>query len=216
MTTDWQTLLQPYFNTPAYKALEAFYTHAYATEHTLPPREHLFAAFEYCSFEKTRVVILGQDPYPTPGHAHGLAFSVKPPLAPPPSLRNILKEIRSDIGASIIQYGDLRPWAQQGVLLLNAVLTVRANASNSHANKGWETFTDMVLQRLSEEKEHLVFLLWGKAAQAKKPIIDEEKHLVLTAAHPSPLAAHHGFFGCKHFSQANAYLAQHTLPPIQW
>ncbi len=212
MTPDWQ----PIFDRHLTPELTAFYKTAYAREEVLPAREHLFTAFDLCAFAQTRVVILGQDPYPTPGHAHGLAFSVQPPLNPPPSLRNILKEIRADIGESIIRHGNLRPWAAQGVLLLNAILTVRAHASLSHKGKGWEAFTDALLRTLSDEKEHLVFMLWGASAKAKRPLIDTTRHCVLTAAHPSPLAAHNGFFGCKHFSQANAYLTAHNLSPIHW
>ncbi len=209
---DWQARLKNFLAADELTRLAQFVETAYATEEVLPPREQLFTALELCSFEATRVVILGQDPYPTPGHAHGLAFSVQPPTLPPPSLKNILKEITEDVGPSQITYGDLRPWAQQGVLLLNAILTVRAHHSLAHAKKGWEPFTDAIIRCLSAEKEGLVFLLWGNPAKKKLPLIDTTRHVVLTAAHPSPLSARNGFFGCKHFSQTNAHLSN----PIRW
>ncbi len=212
----WRAVLAPYVAEEAFVRLEAFLTQAYATEEVLPSQDELYTALELCPFEATRVVILGQDPYPTPGHAHGLAFSVRPPLPPPGSLRNILKEITADVGGSTIAYGDLRPWAAQGVLLLNAILTVRAGASLAHAKKGWEPITDGIIRALANEKEHLVFVLWGAKAQAKAALIPAERHLVLTAPHPSPLSARTGFFGCRHFSQINAYLVAHRSEPIRW
>lgn len=216
MTPDWKAHLQPLLQSPETQALRVFVAHAYSTEHVLPPKDRLLSALDLCSFADTRVVILGQDPYPTPGQAHGLAFSVLPPTPPPPSLRNMLKEIEEDVGPAHITLGDLTPWAKQGVLLLNTILTTRAGAPLAHANHGWEPFTDAIIRMLSEEKEHLVFLLWGSKAKAKIPLIDASKHLILTAAHPSPLSAFNGFFGCRHFSKANAYLTAHGLPPIVW
>ncbi len=216
LPNDWHAALSAYLPAEGFARLAAFLDHRYATEEVLPPREELYTALQLCSFDAVRVVILGQDPYPTPGHAHGLAFSVRPPIAPPGSLRNILKEIVADVGGSQISYGDLRPWAAQGVLLLNAILTVRAHASLSHAKQGWEALTDGVIRALSEKKSHLVFMLWGAKAQEKAALIDAEKHLVLKAPHPSPLSARTGFFGCRHFSRANAYLAAHNASPIQW
>ncbi len=216
MPHTWRKALAPYVSQEAVTRVEDFLECAYATEAVLPPQEDLYTALELCSFEQTRVVILGQDPYPTPGHAHGLAFSVRPPTPPPGSLRNILKEITADVGGSAIAYGDLRPWAAQGVLLLNAILTVHAGASLAHARKGWEEITDGILRALALEKEHLVFLLWGAKAQAKLPFIDTTRHLVLMAPHPSPLSARTGFFGCRHFSRTNAYLEAHGQLPIRW
>ncbi len=216
MKTDWRDILYPFLVTPAFSELRSFVDQAYAREPVLPPKEALYTALQLCSFADTRVVILGQDPYPTPGQAHGLAFSVLPPNAPPPSLRNILTEIAADVGSAHITGGDLTPWAQQGVLLLNAILSVRAHAPLSHARQGWEAFTDTIIQAVAEQKEHVVFMLWGAKAKAKAQVIDPRRHLILTAAHPSPLSAHNGFFGCRHFSKANAYLQAHGRKPICW
>ena len=218
MHTDWRDALLPVLRTPEFARLRAFWERAYATDpQTLPPQEALVAALTLCPLAKTRVVILGQDPYPTPGHAHGLAFSVRPPTQPPPSLRNILTEIQADLGRPAhILGGDLTPWAEQGVLLLNAILTVHAHAPLSHAGKGWEPFTDAIIRTVSERREHAVFLLWGAKAKAKIPLIDASRHLILTAAHPSPLSAHAGFFGCRCFSRANAWLTAQGLAPIDW
>ncbi len=216
MKTDWREALRPFLQTPAFQTLRKAVAERYAREETLPPEPCLYAALQLCPLADTRVVILGQDPYPTPGQAHGLAFSVLPPQPPPPSLRNMLTEIAQDVGSSQIRGGDLTPWAKQGVLLLNAILTVRAHAPLAHANLGWEAFTDTVIQTVSARREHVVFLLWGAKAKAKRALIDETRHLILTAAHPSPLSAYHGFFGCRHFSQANAYLAAHGERPIVW
>jgi len=215
--TDWRDVLGGFLASPAFAAVRAFERQAYAQGDCLPPRETVYAALQQCSFAATRVVILGQDPYPTPGHAHGLAFSVRNPVEPPPSLRNIFAEIASDLGRPPhVQGGDLTPWARQGVLLLNAILTVRARAPLSHARQGWEPFTDAVIRAVAERKEHVVFLLWGSKAQQKAAFIDPARHLVLKAPHPSPLSAHMGFFGCRHFSKANAWLAQHGLEPVDW
>ena len=216
MKTDWREALLPFLRTPAFAELRRAVANAYAQGDTLPPEPCVYAALQLCALAQTRVVILGQDPYPTPGQAHGLAFSVLPPNAPPPSLRNILKEIEQDVGSSQISGGDLTPWAKQGVLLLNAILTVHAHAPLSHAGFGWEAFTDTIIHTVSSQREHVVFMLWGSKAKAKMPLIDATKHLILTAAHPSPLSAYNGFFGCRHFSQANAYLTSHHLPPITW
>ena len=216
MKTDWRDALSAFIATPQFAALQAFVREAYAQEQVLPPRETIYAALQRCSLAQTRVGILGQDPYPTPGHAHGLAFSVQQPVPPPPSLRNILKEIAEDVGPSQIQGGDLTPWAEQGVLLLNAILTVRAGAPLSHAGKGWEAFTDEIIRTVSEKGDPVVFLLWGSKAKAKRSLIDTSRHLILTAAHPSPLSAWNGFFGCRHFSAANAFLTAHGRTPIQW
>jgi uracil-DNA glycosylase len=192
---------------------------AYSSEipKVFPPSKLLFNAFEKCSFEATKVVVLGQDPYPTKGHANGLCFSVDATLKKlPKSLTNIIKELQEDIKGSILSSGNLEPWAEQGVLLLNSALSVEEGKPGSHAYFGWEYFTDAVIERLSTEKEHLVFILWGAHAQSKIRIIDETKHLVLKAPHPSPLSAYRGFFGSKPFSQANHYLHQNALPQIQW
>ncbi len=181
-----------------------------------PPGDSIFAALNCTPFEQVRVVILGQDPYPTPGHAHGLSFSVQPGVKLPPSLRNIYKEIAADLGVPISGNGNLLHWAQQGVLLLNAVLTVESGRIGSHQGKGWELFTDRIITVLNQHKEHLVFLLWGNDAKRKGRLIDRDRHLVLESAHPSPLSASRGFFGNHHFSKANAWLINHGLAPIDW
>jgi uracil-DNA glycosylase len=182
-----------------------------------PPGPLIFNAFNHTPFNKVKVVILGQDPYHNPGQAHGLSFSVPAGIKPPPSLVNIYKEIQADIGVAMpAQYGNLTAWADQGVLLLNAVLTVRANEPASHSKIGWMSFTDAVIQKLSDEKEGIVFLLWGKFAQEKQVLVDETKHFVLKAAHPSPFSADKGFFGCRHFSKTNELLAKQGLSPIDW
>ncbi|GDX44208.1 uracil-DNA glycosylase 2 [Bacteroidota bacterium] len=182
-----------------------------------PPGPMIFNAFNTTDFNEVKVVIIGQDPYHGPGQAHGLSFSVQPGVKPPPSLVNIYKEIETDLGIKMPRnFGDLTAWAKQGVLMLNATLTVRANEPNSHAGLGWNQFTDAVIQKLNQEKEHLVFLLWGNFAKVKGLQIDQQKHLVLKAAHPSPFAADKGFFGCKHFSKTNQYLIEHGLDPIDW
>lgn len=181
-----------------------------------PPATDVFNAFKYTPFSAVKVVILGQDPYHGEGQAHGLAFSVHNHIAIPPSLLNIYKEIADDIGAIPPQNGNLTHWAEQGVLLLNTVLTVAANQANSHRNQGWEAFTDDVIRSLNHAPQHIVFLLWGKPAQSKIPLIDQNKHTILTAPHPSPLSAYRGFFGCKHFSQTNYALIEHGQRPIRW
>ncbi len=182
-----------------------------------PPGSLIFNAFEQTPFDSLKVVLLGQDPYHGPGQAHGLSFSVPDGVKPPPSLQNIFKEIESDLGIRMpTNYGNLTHWAKQGVLLLNASLTVRANEPNSHSKIGWMEFTDAVIKVISEKKEHIVFLLWGRFAQEKQPLIDETKHFVLKAAHPSPFSADKGFFGCRHFSKTNALLVKNGIDPIDW
>jgi len=181
-----------------------------------PPGPQIFHAFDATPLDKVKVVILGQDPYHNPNQAHGLAFSVQKGVQPPPSLVNIYKEINTDIGAPIPAHGNLEKWAQQGVLLLNAALTVRAHEPMSHSKIGWHHFTNDVIRIVSAQKEHVVFLLWGAFAKSKQELIDTSKHLILTAAHPSPLSAFHGFFGCRHFSKTNSWLLSHNIAPIDW
>ncbi len=208
--------MQTEFDQSYFEQLTRFVHQEYATHTVYPPGKQIFAAFDSCPFEQVKVVILGQDPYHEPRQAHGLCFSVNDGIPFPPSLQNIFKEIESDLGIPVPASGDLTRWAQQGVLLLNATLTVRAHQAASHQGKGWETFTDAVIHKLAEEREHLVFILWGSYAQRKGEFIDSRRHLVLKSPHPSPLSAHRGFFGNHHFSQANRYLASHGITPIQW
>lgn len=212
----WKQRLQGEFDKPYFEQLTQYVRNEYATGVVYPPGAQMFAAFDACPFEQVRVVILGQDPYHEPGQAHGLCFSVNDGVPFPPSLVNIFKEIADDLGKPTPTTGNLMRWAEQGVLLLNATLTVRAHQAGSHQNKGWETFTDAVIHRLAEEREHIVFILWGSYAQRKGAFIDRNRHLVLQSPHPSPLSAYRGFFGNKHFSQANAYLAEHGYKPIDW
>ena len=212
----WKDRLQEEFDKPYFANLTQFVRSEYASGTVYPPGGEMFAAFDACPFEQVRVVILGQDPYHEPGQAHGLCFSVNDGVQFPPSLVNIFKEIESDLGKPIPRSGNLMRWAQQGVLLLNATLTVRAHQAGSHQNKGWETFTDAVIRRLATEREHIVFILWGSYAQRKGAFIDRNRHCVLQSPHPSPLSAYRGFFGNKHFSRANEYLAQHGYKPIDW
>lgn len=212
----WKAHLNDEFEKPYFTKLIDFVKQEYAAHTIYPPGNKIFYAFEATPFDNVEVVILGQDPYHGAGQAHGLAFSVNDGVTTPPSLYNIYKEIREDLGKPIPKSGNLTRWAEQGVLLLNATLTVKANTAGSHQKKGWEEFTDAVIKNLSDEKEHLVFILWGAYAQKKGAIIDGSKHLVLKAAHPSPFAADKGFFGCKHFSQANAYLREHGKKEIDW
>lgn len=181
-----------------------------------PPAKLIFNAFEHTPFDRVKVVILGQDPYHNIGQAHGLSFSVNDKIQQPPSLVNIFKEIESDLGVPVPQTGNLTRWADQGVLLLNATLTVVAHQAASHQNRGWEEFTDAAIRKLAQQREHVVFLLWGSYAQKKSLFIDPTKHLVLKAPHPSPLSSYRGFFGCKHFSKTNQYLQQKGIEPIQW
>ncbi|OGG65546.1 uracil-DNA glycosylase [Candidatus Kaiserbacteria bacterium RIFCSPLOWO2_02_FULL_45_11b] len=213
---DWHTLLTSEVIKSYFKALEGEISAQYLTKTIYPDRQSIFKAFYLCPFADVRVVILGQDPYHGVGQAHGLSFSVPGEQKLPPSLRNIYKELESDLGQTANTSGDLTHWAKQGVLLLNSTLTVEAGLPASHQGLGWETFTDAVIAKISKAKEHVVFLLWGKFAQEKKSLINETKHLVLTAPHPSPFSAYTGFFGCKHFSQTNEYLKQHGSKPINW
>ncbi len=212
----WLNLLSDEFNALYFDELVRFLKSEYETGMCYPPGHLIFNAFDKCQPNQVQVVIFGQDPYINPGQAQGLAFSVPKGTAYPPSLRNIYKEIESDLGRPSRTTGDLTPWAEQGVFLLNATLTVRAGASGSHQGKGWEQFTDRVIERLGQSTRPTVFMLWGSYAQRKAVLIDESLHLVLRAPHPSPLSAHRGFFGCRHFSQANAWLIANKLQSIDW
>lgn len=212
----WKTQLQTEFDKPYFAQLTQFVRAEYATTTCYPPGNLIFNAFNLCPFDKVRVVIIGQDPYHEPGQAHGLCFSVNDGVAFPPSLQNIFKEIHDDLGAPVPESGNLTRWAEQGVLLLNATLTVRAHQAGSHQRRGWEEFTDAVIRQLNQNLDHLVFILWGSYAQKKGAIIDRSRHLVLTSAHPSPLSVYRGFYGNHHFSRANAYLQENGQPPIQW
>lgn len=212
----WKQVLKSEFEKPYFQTLREFVRSEYATGLIFPPAKRIFSAFDHCPFDKVKVVILGQDPYHGKGQANGLCFSVAPGIQLPPSLQNIFKEIHADLGKPIPKTGDLTRWAEQGVLLLNATLTVRENVAGSHQNKGWEIFTDSVIQILSTQKSHLVFLLWGSFAQKKGQIIDASKHLILQSPHPSPLSAHRGFFGNHHFSKTNEYLSSNGSSAIDW
>ncbi|MEZ4104184.1 MAG: uracil-DNA glycosylase [Candidatus Paceibacterota bacterium] len=214
--TSWQKTLTKEFEKPYFKKLTDKVREAYLKEVIYPHPKNIFNAFSLCPFNEVKVVILGQDPYHGLGQAHGLCFSVPDGEKIPPSLKNIYKEINNDLGKEIPESGNLGRWAKQGVLLLNATLTVRAGYAGSHQGLGWETFTDTIIKTISEQKEHVVFLLWGRYAQAKTSLIDKNKHLILTAPHPSPLSAHNGWFGSKHFSQTNIYLKKHNQKPIEW
>lgn len=212
----WGEKLQSEFDAPYFSQLTQFVRKEYATGPCYPPGNQIFNAFNLCPFDKVKVVILGQDPYHEEGQAEGLCFSVADGVQWPPSLQNIFKEIEGDLHRPAPATGSLRRWAKQGVLLLNSTLTVRAHQAASHAGQGWETFTDAVVRLLSDERENLVFLLWGSYAQHKGAIVDRQRHLVLTSAHPSPLSAYRGFFGNHHFSLCNDYLIQHKITPINW
>lgn len=212
----WKTQLQTEFDKDYFKSLTQFVRDEYKHTPVYPPGKLIFNAFNLCPFNQVKVVIIGQDPYHGPGQAHGLCFSVNDGVPFPPSLINIFKEIKNDIGTDTPTSGNLTRWANQGVLLLNATLTVRAHQAGSHQNKGWETFTDTAIRTLAEQREHLVFILWGAYAQKKGAFINREKHLVLSSAHPSPLSAYNGFFGNRHFSQTNAYLKTHGEKEIIW
>ncbi|OKY87023.1 MAG: uracil-DNA glycosylase [Bacteroidales bacterium 52_46] len=212
----WHKALAEQWEMPYFKTLTDFVRAQYATTTVYPPASKIFAAFDACPFDKVKVVILGQDPYHGPGQANGLCFSVNPGVPYPPSLINIFKEVSSDTGAAAPSDGDLSRWARQGVFMLNSVLTVEQGRAASHASRGWETLTDAAIAALSANREHLVFLLWGSYAINKGKLIDRSKHLVLTSVHPSPLSAHRGFFGNRHFSRANEYLQAHGITPIQW
>lgn len=212
----WHKALAEQWEMPYFKTLTDFVRAQYATTTVYPPASKIFAAFDACPFDKVKVVILGQDPYHGPGQANGLCFSVNQGVPYPPSLINIFKEVSSDTGAAAPSDGDLSRWARQGVFMLNSVLTVEQGRAASHASRGWETLTDAAIAALSANREHLVFLLWGSYAINKGKLIDRSKHLVLTSVHPSPLSAHRGFFGNRHFSRANEYLQTHGITPIQW
>ncbi len=217
ISNSWKEHLQPYFDSPSFNSLAEFVKRRYHETTVYPAPDQIFNAFKLCPFEQVRVVILGQDPYHSPGAAEGLAFSVAHGK-PQPSLRNIFKEIENDTGSpsSVLPSTSLETWAKQGVLLLNSVLTVEKGLPASHADKGWEEFTDFVIKKISEENDHVVFILWGAYAQRKGSNIDRDKHLVIESPHPSPFSAHRGFFGSKPFSKTNQYLIRHDKDPIEW
>ncbi len=212
----WKEILNDDFNAQYFLELKEFLITEKSKYTIYPPGSLIFNAFRLTPFDKVRVVILGQDPYHGKGQAHGLCFSVPARITPPPSLVNIFREIHSDLGISVPVSGNLEKWARQGVLLLNATLTVRANQAGSHQKRGWETFTDSVIRKLSEKRVGLVYLLWGRYAQDKENLIDAKKHYILKAAHPSPFSAYNGFFGCRHFSKVNEILRRHGLDEIDW
>ncbi len=213
----WNHHLKTEIEAPYFKKLTNCIDELTSTQLILPREQDVFNAFNLCSLENIKVVILGQDPYPTPGHAHGLSFSIPKDVRPlAKSLQNIFKEINTDLGKEIPEHGNLERWAKQGVFLLNTVLTVTANEANSHKNIGWQQFTDRVIQLISEQRTGIVFLLWGSQAQKKADLIDESKHHILKSVHPSPLSAYRGFFGCKHFSKANELLVLQQINPINW
>ncbi|WP_341301548.1 uracil-DNA glycosylase [Lysinibacillus sp. FSL H8-0500] len=215
---DWQTILAEELEKPYYQKLRQFVAHEYSTQTIYPPMNDVMNAFYTTAYQDVKVVILGQDPYHGPNQAHGLSFSVKPGVPHPPSLRNMLQELRDDVGCSIPQHGTLTKWAEQGVMLLNTVLTVRAGQANSHKEQGWEQFTDAVIDKLAAREEPLIFVLWGRPAQRKKPLIRQHPtpHVILEAPHPSPLSAHRGFFGSKPYSKINEQLAAWSKQPIDW
>jgi uracil-DNA glycosylase len=213
----WKLMLAEEFGSAYFERLAAFVRSAYSKGTVYPPAKNIFEAFNRTPFDKVKVVILGQDPYHEPNQAHGLCFSVQDGVQPPPSLKNIYKELEDEYGTPFLnRNGDLSHWADQGVLLLNATLTVAAGNAGSHQGKGWEMFTDAVIAKLSAHRENLVFLLWGSYARRKGMVIDRRRHLVLECAHPSPLSVYRGFFGCGHFKKTNEYLAEHNLPQINW
>lgn len=212
----WEKILEKEFNQEYFEKLTEFVKKEYSNETVYPLGKNIFRAFELCPFDQVKVVIIGQDPYHGPGQANGLCFSVNNGVQLPPSLQNIYKELASDLGVSAPQTGELENWSRQGVLLLNATLTVRANQAGSHQKKGWEQFTDAVIKTISDQKENVVFILWGKYAQDKGKVIDRTKHFVITSAHPSPLSAYNGFFGSKPFSKTNDFLLKNLIKPIDW
>ncbi len=212
----WKEILMDEFNADYFALLKEFLITEKSNHAVYPPGPYIFNAFNRTPFDKVRVVLLGQDPYHGKGQAHGLCFSVPRRVPQPPSLVNIFKEINSDLGIPMPVSGNLENWTNQGVLLLNATLTVRANQAGSHQGKGWEIFTDSVIKKISEKKVGIIFILWGKYAQAKETLIDTQKHYILKAAHPSPFSAYNGFFGCRHFSKTNEILKRHGLNPIDW
>jgi len=213
----WNALLSSEFDKEYYLKLDSFLDEAYNKVNVFPQRNDVFKAFESCDFDNLKVVIIGQDPYPTKGHAHGLCFSVKEDVSPlPKSLINVFKELSDDLKIPQPANGNLEQWANQGVLLLNNVLTVEEGLADSHSGKGWEQFTDRVLELINDKKENVVFLLWGKKAQTKGSKIDDSRHCILKTVHPSPLSVYRGFYGCKHFSKTNEYLKKHALKEIEW
>ena len=216
IAADWKALLHEEFEKPYFEELTRFVKEEYATRRIYPRGSNIFRAFDKCPFDRLKVVIIGQDPYHGPNQAHGLCFSVADGVPHPPSLQNIFKEVAADTGAPIPTSGNLDRWAEQGVLLLNAVLTVREHEAASHAGRGWERFTDAVVRAISERKQGVVYLLWGSYAQKKGAIADPIQNCILKAVHPSPLSAYRGFLGCKHFSRANEYLVAHGQTPIIW
>ena len=213
---DWDAILADEFKKPYYLALRQFLKEEYSSKVIYPSMYDIFNAFRYTPYSDVKVVLIGQDPYHGAGQAHGLCFSVKDGVAPPPSLVNLFKELHNDVGCTVPQSGCLTKWAERGVMLLNSVLTVREGAAGSHRGKGWETFTDSVISRLNDRKVPIVFMLWGNYAKSKIPLITSDRHLVLTAAHPSPLSASYGFFGCRHFSKANDFLVSNGMTPVDW
>lgn len=213
---DWDIVLKEEFEKDYYQKLRVFLKDEYANQTIYPNMYDIYNALRYCAREDVKVVILGQDPYHGAGQAHGLCFSVQKGITPPPSLKNIYKELQADLGCSIPNHGELTKWAKQGVLMLNTALTVREGKPNSHANKGWEILTDRIISMVNEKKDPVVFLLWGRNAQNKEKLITNKHHLILKSAHPSPLSAYNGFFGCKHFSKCNAFLKEHNLAEIDW
>lgn len=216
LKNDWAERIGDEFAQPYYKELRRFLIHEYRHHTVYPDMYDIFNALHYTPYGETKVCILGQDPYHGPGQAHGLSFSVQPGVPPPPSLRNIFKELHDDLGCPISNHGCLEHWARQGVLLLNTVLTVRAGAANSHKGRGWEKFTDRVIAELNRREQPVVFILWGRHARAKASMIDTSRHPIITSAHPSPLAAHHGFFGSRPFSRTNRYLIEAGMEPVDW
>ncbi len=212
----WKKVLAGEFEKPYFAQLINFVKAEYAAGTVYPEGKNIFNAFNLCPLPNVKVVIIGQDPYHEPRQAHGLCFSVQDGVEFPPSLQNIFKEIESDLGTPVPPSGNLERWARQGVFLLNSILTVRAHQAASHANKGWETFTDEVIKQISDKTENVVFMLWGNYAKVKGKVIDTKKHLILNTVHPSPLSVYRGFFGCKHFSRANQYLTEHGKTPINW
>jgi uracil-DNA glycosylase len=216
LNEEWLNLLENEFKSEYFEKLKSFLIIEKEKQLIYPPGKLIFNALNLTPFSQTKVVIIGQDPYHGTGQAHGLSFSVPKGVKIPPSLQNIFKELHADISFNIPEHGNLEKWAKQGVLLLNATLTVRAHQAGSHQNKGWENFTDAIIKNLSEHKEHLVFFLWGGFARKKLALINKDKHLVLESAHPSPLSAYNGFFGCKHFSKCNAYLQANNYKEIDW
>jgi uracil-DNA glycosylase len=215
-TTDWNPILREEFEKPYWHELQQFVAEERSRGQVFPPHDQVFAALHLTPYADTRVLILGQDPYHGPGQAHGLSFSVQPGVRIPPSLQNIHKELEADLGIARPDHGNLEAWAQRGVLLLNATLTVRAHEAASHQKRGWETFTDEVIRAANEKQERVVFVLWGSSARRKREVIDTSRHAIVESPHPSPLSAHRGFFGSRPFSRTNELLAEAELPPIDW